>query len=143
MLIGAATTLGTRIIPSLDPKSYAEGDAKMIGALLIFLAQDAGRVTDRLVRENAALRALFERGAAFPLSGETVDRLKAAAAQEEESYLLADLQQAHDRLEATLIDLHAEVELIQQDWARSLQSEIWSYLLRAAEDRMLVLPDLS
>jgi hypothetical protein len=143
LLIGAATTLGTRIIPSLDAKSYAEGDAKMIGALLILLAQDAERATDRLVLENAALRALFARAAGHPLAGETVERLKAAAAQQEESFLLADLQHAHDRLEAILIDLHAEVEVVQQDWARSLESAIWSYLLCSAEDRMLVLPDLS
>lgn len=52
LLLGAATTLGSRVIPSIDPASYSAGDAKMIAILLLMLAQDAGRATDRVARRS-------------------------------------------------------------------------------------------
>lgn len=141
LLMGAAMTLGTRVIPALDPASYSAGDAKMIAILLLMLAQDAGRATDRLVRENAALRTLFTEAAQLPLSPELLSRIEAAVTSPRHSLLLDDLEAEHCVLEALLIDLHGHVETIGQLWAASLNSAIWQYLLKRAEDRMLVLPD--
>ena len=140
LLIGAATAIGTRILPALDPDSYAAGDAKMLAALLILMAQDAGRVADRLSRENRAMRALFADAAETPVGVALAGKLAEAASSSDESLIVDDLEGEHDRLTAILIDLHETVEQSSADWAERLNTRIWSFLKQAAEARAVMLP---
>lgn len=140
LLVGAATAIGTRILPALDPRSYAAGDAKMLAAMLIIMAQDVGRAADRLARENRVMRALFADAADAPLGVALAGKLSQAAASSDDSLVVDDLEREHDRLSTILIELHEAVEQSAADWAVALDARIWAHLRNAADARAVVLP---
>jgi hypothetical protein len=140
LLAGLVTTIATRIIPELNPTSYALGDAKMSAVLAMFVAQEADRAADTYVRENREMRMLFLAASQMDLLPALRVRLAHDAALEESDLKLATLSALHDRHSETLIVLHATVETIDAEWARSLSREICQFLLRAAESRLLVMP---
>ena len=67
-------------------------------------------------------------------------RLAHDAATEEADIKLSTLSAAHDRYSETLMLLQATIETIDEEWARSLNREIWQLLLSGAQSRLLVLP---
>lgn len=142
LLTGLVTTIATRIIPELDPDSYALGDAKMSAALAMFVVQEADRAADTYVRENRELRMLFLAASRMDLLPALRVRLAHDAALEESDLKLGTLSAMHDRLSETLIALHATVETIDAGWAREVNREICGFLLRAAESRLLVMPTI-
>lgn len=140
LLVGAATALGTRVLPALDPQSYAAGDAKLLAAILILAAQDVGRSADRLVRENRTMRGLFADAAEAPIGISLAGKLSEAASGSDESLTVESLEAEHDRLSELLIELHEAVEQSSADWAAALDGRIWAHLQSAAEARALILP---
>ena len=140
LLTGLVTTIATRIIPELDPNSYAVGDAKMAAVLAMFVAQEADRAADTYVRENREMRVMFLAASLMDLLPALRVRLAHDAALEEADLKLATLAALHDRHSETLIALHATVETIDADWAENLNREICQFQLRAAESRLLVMP---
>ena len=140
LLTGLVTTIATRIIPELDPNSYALGDARMSAVLAMFIAQEADRAADTYVRENREMRVLFLAASHLDLMPALRVRLAHDAALEETDLKLATLSALHDRHSETLIALHATVETIDAEWATSTNREICQFLLRAAESRLLVMP---
>ena len=142
LLMALATTLATRIAPELDPESYAVGDARMSALLAVLIAQEADRAADTLARENREMRKLFLAASRLDLVPALRVRLARDAATEEADLKLSTLSAAHDGYCETLIALQADIETINEDWARSLDREIWQHLLHGAESRMLVMPEL-
>lgn len=140
ILSGIVTTIATRIIPELSPDSYAAGDARTAALLAMLIAQEANRAADTLVRENREMRMMFLAASRMDLFPALRVRLAHDAALEEADLKLSTLSPAHDRHSETLIALQATIETIDEDWARTLNREIWEFLLRAAESRMLVMP---
>jgi hypothetical protein len=140
LLAGLATTIATRIIPELDPNSYALGDARMSAVLAIFIAQEADRAADTYVRENRDMRMMFLAASRMDLMPTLRVRLAHDAALEESDLKLGTLSVLHDRLSETLIALHASVETIDAEWATNLNCEICQFMLHAAESRLLVMP---
>lgn len=138
-LMAIAGTLGTKIIPAIPDGHYAQGDARMTAALVFLMAQEADRAADTLIRENAALRALFSR-AAPQVTGDLAARLSEAAASADSDYRLSTLESGNAKLKTVLIDLHAAIETVDADWARALDAEIWELLHKGATDRMLFIP---
>ncbi len=141
LLISMATALGTKIIPDMPETSYALGDAKMVAALAILLAQEVDRAADVLATENAALRILFAKAATLPIE-DLGAKLTELAKSCDASLRVSVLEAGNAELKAMLIDLHALVEDIDADWARSLDAEIWGLLTKGAANRMLVLPSM-
>jgi hypothetical protein len=141
LLISMATTLATTIIPEMPETSYALGDAKMLAALAILLAQEVDRAADVLVRENAAIRALFAQAAEMPVGGLGV-QLGKAATSTDASLRVSVLEAGNAELKAVLIDLHALVDDSSADWAKAIDAKIWAILNQGAQDRMLVLPSM-
>lgn len=140
LLMTLATTLATRIAPQLDPESYAAGDARMAALLAVLIVQEADRAADTLARENREMRMLFQAASRLDLMPALRVRLARDAAMEEADLKLSTLSAAHDRYCETLVALQADIETIDEDWARSLNREIWQHLLRSAESRVLVMP---
>lgn len=140
-LIAQALTIATRIAPAIPETSYAMGDVGVLAGVLVMLAQEADRAADVLVRENAAMRALFANAAAMPL-GDLVDELRLAGAARDADLTLTTLEAANARLKTLLIALHVEAEAVNGDWGRTLEARIWAVLKRSADDRMLVMPAL-
>jgi len=139
-LMSLATTLATRIIPELAPDSYATGDARMAAMLAVLIAQEADRAADTLARENREMRMLFLAASRMDVVPALRVRLAHDAALEEADLRLSTLSAAHDRYSETLMLLQATIETIDEEWARSLNSEIWQLLLSGAQSRLLVLP---
>ena len=142
LLTGLVTTIATRIIPELNPNSYALGDARMSAVLAIFIAQEADRAADTYVRENREMRMMFLAASHMDLMPALRVRLSHDAALEESDLKLGTLCALHDRHSETLIALQATVETIDEEWARNLNREICQFLLRAAENRLLVMPTM-
>lgn len=140
LLMSVATTLATRILPELGPESYATGDARMSAALAVMVAQEADRAADTLVRENRAMRALFARSQALPLPPALLEDLSVETGGSDEDLRISVLTPVHDRLSEKLIALHAAVEASEAPEARAIEREIWAFLLRGTEDRMVVMP---
>jgi hypothetical protein len=142
LLPGLAGTLAMRVMPELPPDSYALGDARITGALLLMIAQQAEQAADVLATENAAVRALFADAARAPLAPKFVEALAVAAATKDESLRITALEAGNAALTALMITLHAEVETRSEAWAQALDRSIWAILRKGAEARMLELPSV-
>lgn len=142
LLDSIVTTIASRIIPELDPQSYATGDARMAAVLALLIAQEADRAADTLVRENRQMRMIFMTASKMDLVPALRVRLAHDAALEEADLKLSTLSAAHDRYCETLILLQATIEDDDAEWARSLNREIWQFLVHSAESRLLVMPTM-
>lgn len=140
LLTTLATTLATRILPQLDAQSYATGDARIAALLSILLAQEADRAADTLSRENREMRMLFLAASKMDLMPSLRVRLAHDAALEEADIRLSTLSAAHDRYSETLMALQIAIEDLDAEWARLLNKEIWQFLVRASESRLLFMP---
>lgn len=140
LLMTLATTLATRIIPELNPESYATGDARMAALLSVLIAQEVERAADTLVRENSEMRMLFHAASRLDLIPALRVRLAHDAALEEQDLKLSTLTAAHDRYSETLMALQVAIETVEEEWAVSLNREIWQFLMSGAESRMLAMP---
>jgi hypothetical protein len=141
LLISMATTVGLKIIPEMPETSYALGDAKMVAALSILLAQEVDRAADVLVQENTAIRALFAAAAGEPVVG-LATPLAEAAKSVDANIRVSTLEMGNAVLKALLIQLHELVEANDAAWAKRLNEEIWAILKSGAQARMLVLPSM-
>lgn len=144
ILMTAANTLGTEIAPHLIDKPYALGSTGTIGLMLVFLAQDADRAVETLVRDNAEMRAIFAAAstaeAALGLPAPVVDAARAAAAGADPGLRMQVLEAENATLKAVLIAVHTAVDDVVAPWAQALQREIWTHLKASAERRSLALP---
>lgn len=141
LLMTMVGTIAGRVIPAMPEESYALGDAKMVAAMAIILAQEVDRAADVLITENAALRALFGKAAALDLGPLTAQLAKAAQSADTD-YKVSTLEAGNASLRALLIDLQTQVEERSEDWAKVLNADIWAILSRGAEQRMLHLPSM-
>jgi hypothetical protein len=141
LLMTMVNSVATRIIPAIHEENYALGDAKMVAAMAIILAQEVDRAADVLIAENAALRGLFAKAAEQSLE-DLSDRVGQAAASQDANYRVSTLEAGNAALRATLIDLHAYVEDQDETWANAIDAEIWAILRQGAERRMLHLPSM-
>jgi hypothetical protein len=130
--------LMTRTAPAL-PAGYEQASVMGLGALLIAAGEEFERGAARRVEENTELRRLFERAAAVCEDADLGARLDAASAGSDESLRLTDLELSNSALRQLLIELHAHVETLDSDAARSLDRAIWRELAASTERRKLSL----
>jgi hypothetical protein len=138
LLAGIAGATASRLIPAIDPESYATGDAKMIIALAVFLAQEVDRAADVLVCENAEMRRLFARMTEEKLPAELGARLAQAASGSDANLRISTLDPANAELRAVLIDLHIWAE----EHSPATNTAIWDILKKSAANRALVMPQI-
>ncbi len=134
----AAMYLITQLAPSLESK-YDQSNVATLGALLTVLREEYDRAAARRVDENRALRRLFTD--AVPAVGDTALRAKIehAAASEDTSFLISELERTNSALRALLIELHAHVEQLATPDARRIETAIWAELAKSTERRRLML----
>jgi hypothetical protein len=137
--MGGSLMAGSTLSPHED---YQQKTALVLGVLLMIAGEEGDRLVDRLVEENAALRALFARAGAVVPDAALGARLNEAAAGSDPSLRVSSLQPENHRLRALLIDLHARVEADPSPAARALEEEIWRELVRSNERRSLTLTPL-
>jgi hypothetical protein len=134
MGLGLVTDLATHVD---DP--YRRSTLQVNAALLFAVREEFDRATARRVEENRALRHLFAAAAPVVREDHLRARLRDAAATEDSSLLVPDLERTNGELRALLIDLHAHVELLSGDEPRALEEAIWRELCTSTERRRLSL----
>jgi hypothetical protein len=143
ILMGAAGSIVSDIGPHLKNNSYAVGQASIIGLIMIFVAQEADRAADTLSLETVAMRALFAEAAEAPLSDDMRTRVRAMAeSPPAPNFTVSALQDLAAPMKALLIELHAKLEELPDEWARHLQAKVWDILRMGADHRQLYLPVL-
>jgi hypothetical protein len=130
--------LMAEIAPSLEG-DYAQRNAQLVGILLAAAAEEWDRAAERRSQENRALRDLFAEAAPRVPDPDLRARLEAAAATEETSLRIADLERANDALRGLLIELHAEVESLDSAGAGAIEARIWQELRLSTERRRLAM----
>ncbi len=129
----------TDIAPHLSSE-YAVGSSSVIGLMMFQTATEFDRAAEIRVEENAAMRNIFADAVGVVPSGDLRSRLEQAAASQDPSLKISELDQANDELSALLIDLQAYAETMEGEEARRLEAQIWDELARAATARRLPHP---
>ena len=133
-----AAQLGGEILLAVQPR-YRQAGVGMLAGLLGAIREEFDRAAARRVEENAALRALFARGADVASDAALAAQLRAAAATRDDSLLVPALDAGNQQLRALLIALHAHVETLATPAARDLDAAIWRELAASTQRRKLSL----
>ena len=128
----------TEIAPALQPP-YRQASVSIQAMLLLVIREELERAAARRVEENRALRALFADAARAVTELPLRDRLGAAAASDDASLLVTELEAGNRALRALLIELHAHVESLTGPEARRIEAAIWRELSASTERRKLSL----
>jgi hypothetical protein len=129
-------TLVGEIAPAVSPK-YRQSTVGMLAMLLQGTREELERAVARRVEENAAMRALFARGAALATDAALAAQLALAARGADPSLLVSALDAENRRLRALLVSLHAHVETLGGPDARALEADLWRELAASTERRRL------
>jgi hypothetical protein len=118
---------------------YQHATLQISAALLLGAREEFDRAAARRVDENCALRELFAAARPVVEDEPLQARLAHAAATVDTSLLVPDLDRANAELRALLIDLHAHVETLPGDAARTFDAAIWRELRVSTDRRRLTL----
>ena len=138
----AAKHLMTKTAPALAP-GYEQSSLLVFGVMLGAVRHEFERAAAWRVEENGALRRLFAEAAPAVRATELGKRLEEAAAGEDSSLIVSDLERSNATLRGLLIDLHAHVEELDSPEARLIEEKIWRELAASAERRTLPLLGLA
>ena len=130
----AATQLMGKIAPALG-SGYEQSNAMLLAVLLSAVRQEFERAVARHVEENRELRRLFAEAAPVVEDAGLRNRLEGAAAGEDGSLLVSDLERSNADLRGLLIDLHTHVEELGSPEARRIEEAIWRELVASTERR--------
>lgn len=133
--------LMTKTAPALDT-GYDQSTLMVGGVLLLAVRHEFERAAARRVEENDALRRLFADAAPTVQDIELRKRLEEAAAGQDASLLIANLERGNTDLRGLLIDLHAHIEALDSPQARHIEDGIWQELSASTERRSLPMLDL-
>jgi len=126
------------VVPQL-PTSYAQQALSGSATILAAAREELDRAAGRRIEENRALRRLFAEAGVVVTDADLAARLAEAAASEEGSLLVSDLDRSNQELRALLIRLHEHVEALPGDAARRVEAAIWAELRVSTERRRSML----
>lgn len=118
---------------------YDAATLRIYAFLNMIGAAEHDRGADIRAWENKAMRDLFGRAADLVADAPLSQRLKEAAASEDKSLRISDLNEAGDQLRALLIDLQAMLEGATVPALTDLHRDTWRYLAEATRRRALPL----
>jgi len=124
-----AANLRDDIAPQLS--GFRAGNAGMMSAMMDMIAEEWDRAAARLVGENADLRRVLARGAAF-LGGPAGQPDMA-----DQDLRISALERENELLRAQLIELQDAVERDQSADAQAIDEMIWDVLRRSVESRRI------
>jgi hypothetical protein len=133
-----ASYLMAQLAPTLASQ-YDQSNVTILAVLLMAVREEFERAAARRVEENRALRRLFAEAAPVVQAPALRQRLQEAAAGEDASLLVSDLERSNSALRALLIDLHAHVEDLTAPAARRIEAAIWQELVASTERRRLMM----
>ena len=138
----ASAHLMTKTAPALG-LGYEQSNLLALAAMLAAVRHEFERAAAWRVEENGALRRLFAEAAPAVRTTELRERLEEAAAGEDSSLIVSDLDRNNAALRGLLINLHAHVEELDSPEARLIEEKIWRELAASTERRTLPLMGLS
>lgn len=130
------STLLTQVAPALGANHLA-GGVFLMGMGLHFATQQIEDSVDWLVTENQTMRALFADAERWIPDATLAARLRTAAASQNSSLRMSELNRSHDELTALLIELQTAVEDLGTAAARAMERKILVYLKGFADRRRL------
>jgi hypothetical protein len=125
-------------VPQLG-SSYAQQALAGSATILAVAREEIDRAAARRIEENRALRRLFATAREVVPDADLATRLAEAAAGEEASFLVSDLDTSNQALRGLLVRLHEHVEKLRGDAARRLEAAIWDELRASTERRKTML----
>jgi len=125
-------------VPQLG-SSYAQQALSGSATILAAAREELDRAAGRRIEENRALRRLFAEAGVVVTDADLAARLAEAAAGEDGSLLVSDLDRSNQALRGLLIRLHVHVEQVQGDAARRVEAAIWDELRASTERRRTML----
>lgn len=128
----------TELAPRVEP-AYRRASLGIEAVLILCAREEWDRAAARRVEENRALRELFADAAREIDQNDLRQRLEAAAAGQDPSLRVDDLERANQELRRLLIDLHAHVETWAAPAAQRIEAAIWRELRLSTERRRLAL----
>jgi len=138
VLNGIAGTLATQVLPEVRTP-YGQQTVGLASQLCFMIAQEFDRAAARLVEEDAAILALFERSLPLLEEGPLRERIQQALGTVPgEDLRVSALQAENDRLRGLLTSLHAAVEAIESPEGEKLNELIWDELRESTRRRHLV-----
>jgi hypothetical protein len=132
----AGAHLMSKTAAALEP-GYQQSEVMILGVMMSAVREELERAASRRVEENREMRRIFAGAAPVVADGDLRSRLEAAAASEDTSFRVSDLEAANCELRALLIDLHAHVEEVDSPEARRVEEAIWAELVASTERRKL------
>lgn len=135
--------IASRLVADLMPRAsdaYMATDLAYLSLLLAMVAQDYDRAADVFVMEEREIVAILRD--AFPhLKDEALRaRIGTALDAAPKSLRVSELTARSDTLLRLLIDVHAEVECADAQWASELNNRIWRFLEAYAARRTYEVP---
>jgi len=125
-------------VPQLA-SSYAQQALAGSATILAVAREEIDRAAARRIEENRVLRQLFATARGVVTDTDLAARLAEAAASEEGSLLVSDLDRSNQALRGLLVRLHAHVEELRGEAARRLEAAIWDELRASTERRRTML----
>ena len=139
---GVLETVSMMLIMEFVPQlasSYAQQALAASATILAVAREEIDRAAARRIEENRALRRLFATARDVVTDKDLAARLAEAAASEEGSLLVSDLDRSNQALRGLLVRLHVHVEKLPGDAARRLEAAIWDELRVSTERRKTML----
>lgn len=136
VLNGIARTMLMDLLPQTT-HAYGAQTLQLGAMLAMMCAQEFDRAAARLAEENAALVRLFGDAAGEVGDAGLRDALQAATREAAPSLLVGALHERNGALRALLVRLHAHVETLTGDAARTIEERIWAELVESTNRRHL------
>jgi hypothetical protein len=132
----AVTFLAQRLLSHVLPElrtPFGAADVALLGILLEMIGQDFDRAAHARLEDIREMREIFGEARRVGLDDAFVARMDAARALDLSDVRIGQLDEAHARHAAALIELHARVELLGTPEATRLDRLVWQHLERHAE----------
>ncbi len=126
------------IAPAVQPP-YRQASVSIQAMMLLAIREEFDRAAARRVEENRALRMLFGDAVKTVTDAQLRERLATAAASDDASLRVPELEAGNRTLRALLIELHTHVEGLESAEARRIEAAIWCELSASTERRKLSL----
>ena len=126
------------MVPNIAP-AYRQASLMTTGVMIGLARDEFERAAERRVVENRELRRIFQEAVPVVSDKELSDRLASAAARQDTSFLISDLERSNAELRGLLIDLHAHVEAQATPEGRRLEAQIWRELVASTERRRVAI----
>jgi len=138
VLNGIASTLAMKVLPEAR-SPFGQQTIGLASQLCFMIAQEFDRAAARLVEEDSAMLAIFERALPMISEGDLREQLARALGTVPGGDLrISALQAENDGLRTLLIDLHAAVEALDTPEAETLRELIWDELRESTRRRHLI-----